>query len=468
VSRTKSYPVLKDRVRLKRVQDYCIVYEPHPSRNEILHPSHAVMLSLCTGCLSLRAISYLFGETFSLSPEEASNTVAGALAKYERWLEFREDPLPTQRFRADPRRFIAKGDVSIVSKNAQPLPVPLGISLNLTFRCNFRCVYCYQALSESPDTLPFERWIELIEESAEWGVVYVGLTGGEPTLFPGWLRLIERIIALGMTPLLTTNGAVIGRSPEIAQHLARIGLRDATISLDASTRKLHQVITDSPESFVSVINAVRYLTAENIRVSVKYVLNQLNKHDVGEFIDSAIQLGAAEIGISYKEAGAVGSKANVLPGLSAADLADAREIVLAKRRAYEGKCQIHPPEDRTRLWDEKSWYPCGGPNLGMSVFPSGDVSFCDKLYGIDEFKIGNILEEGIKTIWSGDALASVRSRSVDKRRIDQDCVRCSELQVCRTGCFVESYQASGKYFAKHPNCGGPWQLGDCAEGNKGY
>lgn len=84
--------------------------------------------------------------------------------------------------------------------------------------CNYRCPYCHNwQLAESPETVedvPFEEVKEYLESSAEWldGIV---VTGGEPTVDPDLVELLEYLKSLDFDIKLDTNGS----NPEIVEDL---------------------------------------------------------------------------------------------------------------------------------------------------------------------------------------------------------------------------------------------------------
>lgn len=259
-----------------------------------------------------------------------------------------------------------------------------------------------------------------------------------------------------MNPIITTNGVIIGGKPDIANHLKMIGLKEITVSLDASTPELHHYITRSNNSFMKVLNAITWLVDSGIKVSAKSVLTPYNKDDIGNLIDLLVKIGVSEIGISNCEAGASGSEANLIPRLSANEENIVREIVNKKRQQYIGICNISPPSNRTCLWNSNDWYPCGGLFSGMSIHPNGKVSVCDKLGENTPFIYGDVFTHTLKEIWEGNDLKKLRNIAVDKKFVDQDCFNCSKINYCRTSCFVDSFQVTGNYFAKHPLCSGPY------------
>jgi pyruvate formate lyase activating enzyme len=84
--------------------------------------------------------------------------------------------------------------------------------------CNFRCPYCHNYdLVLHPDqlpTIPFEQVMQQIKKYKGW-VDGVCITGGEPTLFPALVQLIEQLRNEHMLIKLDTNGS----RPEVLRKL---------------------------------------------------------------------------------------------------------------------------------------------------------------------------------------------------------------------------------------------------------
>lgn len=451
-------PALKDGIRLKPLDGYAVAHGHHPSLIRMLHPSEAFFLSMCKGEFSLQQLATVFGGTFRLSSEETRAHVNDIVDNCRMFFAGAEAAVQANRHQADPKQFLYKGDDDVLAAAKYgKWPVPAGINITVTFKCNFNCGYCYQDLTQTGrQGWDAVRCLDLIDEAADWGVVFFGLTGGEPTIFKGWLEVVERGLERGMVPSMTSNGTVIGQSPEIAQRLAAAGMEEITISFDALTAAVHDEVTQSKGHLPKVIDAIRYLADAGIRVVIKSVLTPMTQHQIEDMIDFLVTLGVSEIGISYMETGAINSGANALGNVSMNDLQTIREKVAAKQARYGHLCRIHPPKDASKKWNKDEWYPCGGINMGMSIFPTGDVTVCDKMHGVKDFTYGNVFDSGLKEIWDGPAFEALRARTVMPDLIDPDCAKCSKLHQCRTSCFVDSYNATGNYFAKDPNCGGPF------------
>ena len=89
--------------------------------------------------------------------------------------------------------------------------------------CNFRCHYCHNhnILSTTSNTIPFAGVLSKIREQLGFidGVV---ISGGEPTLHPSLLEIIDKIRALGLKIKLDTNGT----NPVLLKNLVESGKID--------------------------------------------------------------------------------------------------------------------------------------------------------------------------------------------------------------------------------------------------
>lgn len=119
------------------------------------------------------------------------------------------------------------------------------LRISLTDRCNLRCVYCMPA--EGIDFRPPEELLQddelllLVRVAAELGVTKVRLTGGEPTVRPGLVELVQEISGInGIEDIaVTTNGLLL---EHLAAPLARGGLRRVNVSLDTmDPEKFHRI-----------------------------------------------------------------------------------------------------------------------------------------------------------------------------------------------------------------------------------
>ncbi|MDE2133908.1 MAG: GTP 3',8-cyclase MoaA [Alphaproteobacteria bacterium] len=161
------------------------------------------------------------------------------------------------------------------------------LRVSLTDRCDFRCVYC---MAEQPEFLP-KTEILTLEETARVcaafmrkGVERIRITGGEPLVRRGAIRLIERlggwIGAGGLKELtLTTNGSQLVR---FAKPLYAAGVRRINVSLDTRDPDKFRAITRWGEvgKVLAGIDAA-------LEAGLKIKINTVALKDVndGEFAD---------------------------------------------------------------------------------------------------------------------------------------------------------------------------------------
>jgi cyclic pyranopterin phosphate synthase len=122
------------------------------------------------------------------------------------------------------------------------------LRVSVTDRCNLRCTYC---MSESMRFLPKSELLSLEEIDRlcavfiEKGVTHLRLTGGEPLMRRGIMKLVNNLARhLDSGALqeltLTTNGV---RLREFAPSLAAAGIQRVNVSLDSLDRENFARIT---------------------------------------------------------------------------------------------------------------------------------------------------------------------------------------------------------------------------------
>ena len=121
--------------------------------------------------------------------------------------------------------------------------------ISVTDRCNLRCRYCMpDGIERIPmsDLLTYEEIAFVCRQAADLGIGSFRITGGEPLVRKGCVRLVSM---LKETPgvrrvTMTTNGVLLG---EHLNGLLDAGLDAVNISLDTLDRGQYKVITGMDE-----------------------------------------------------------------------------------------------------------------------------------------------------------------------------------------------------------------------------
>ncbi len=120
------------------------------------------------------------------------------------------------------------------------------LRVSLTDRCNFRCVYCMPANGNHfvplPHLLTDDELIRLVRIATTIGFDRVRLTGGEPTVHPNLVGIVEGIAAIpAIKEIAMTTNAV--KLEQLAEPLTRVGLKRVNISIDTLDAERFNKIT---------------------------------------------------------------------------------------------------------------------------------------------------------------------------------------------------------------------------------
>ncbi|MFI5398106.1 MAG: GTP 3',8-cyclase MoaA [Candidatus Binatia bacterium] len=109
------------------------------------------------------------------------------------------------------------------------------LRISLIDHCNLRCVYCMPLsglrFAKSDELLSAAELERVGRAAVAVGFRKIRLTGGEPTLRPDVVEIVERLARLpGLHDLaMTTNGILL---PRLAARLASAGLRRVNVHID--------------------------------------------------------------------------------------------------------------------------------------------------------------------------------------------------------------------------------------------
>jgi len=109
------------------------------------------------------------------------------------------------------------------------------LRISLIDHCNLRCVYCMplRGLSfvPTPELLNAEEIALVARAAVSLGFRKFRLTGGEPTLRPDVVEIVERIASIeGVDDIAMTTNAI--RLPSLARPLVRAGLKRINVHVD--------------------------------------------------------------------------------------------------------------------------------------------------------------------------------------------------------------------------------------------
>ncbi len=119
------------------------------------------------------------------------------------------------------------------------------LRVSLTDVCNLRCIYCMpedMTFRPRAELMSDEEIITIVRMMAALGIYKIRLTGGEPTVRPHVVEIVRQIARIpGIRDIAMTTNAIL--LPQLAEPLARAGLKRVNISLDTLNPRKFKFIT---------------------------------------------------------------------------------------------------------------------------------------------------------------------------------------------------------------------------------
>jgi len=188
------------------------------------------------------------------------------------------------------------------------------------YRCNNRCQFCNDANKRQ---LPNKTTGQIKEEmirARKKGTTYLELIGGETTIRPDILELVSFAKDLGFqTITMSTNGRMYSYL-EFTKKMIEAGLTDVIFSIHGHQAKIHDHLTQSPDSFKELLkglNNFKKIGFKNIGTNttiVKYNYKYLPQ--IGRFIHQQGIRNAEFIFVDPNYGGAYDNFEKLVPRIS--------------------------------------------------------------------------------------------------------------------------------------------------------
>jgi molybdenum cofactor biosynthesis enzyme MoaA len=152
----------------------------------------------------------------------------------------------------------------------------------INYECNFDCVFCNIKGNQECLT-SYNKAVAEIKKMKKGGPG-VGITGGEPTLFPKLTTLIRLCKRQGvLNVVLTTNGYLFA-NPAYTKKIERTGLDAVFIPIHSYKRSTFEKITRKNGSYDKCILGVKNIMKSNIKIMFNLVINRLNYKELEETV----------------------------------------------------------------------------------------------------------------------------------------------------------------------------------------
>lgn len=173
------------------------------------------------------------------------------------------------------------------------------LSIHLTDLCNSSCTFCVVASPlYTKDTVQYEDIIHFLRSNAGQGWASVNLHGGEPTIHPRFIEILQTIRNLAYPEvLLQTNGIRLADA-EFASKIVDLGVTKFIVSLHGDTPEMHDSQTGTPGGFIRTIQGIRNVKARYAHVRTNTVITRQNLSRLSEICRFACELGVDHVNLS--------------------------------------------------------------------------------------------------------------------------------------------------------------------------
>ena len=321
--------------------------------------------------------------------------------------------------------------------------VPVTGTFELTPRCNLSCRMCYVRLTpKEMEPIGRERtaaeWLSLAQEAKEAGLVFLLLTGGEPTLREDFIEIYEGLSQMGLSISINTNGTMF--TPELKELFHRCPPAQVNITLYGTSEEDYYNLCGNSKAYDHVMDAIEWLREENILLHLNVTMTPSNISKWQEFEVFAknrnLELRMSTYCFPPVRRGECKEFERLSPE-------EAGELSVQDILYREGIEEVNKKKDNLTQ------------QLNSCKLDEGDPMQC--LAGRSQFWIdwngkmvpcGMLETPGVSPFETGFAKAwEVLKTETAAIRLCPDCVRCPEKQTCMN-CAAVTYTETGRFDGK--------------------
>jgi radical SAM protein with 4Fe4S-binding SPASM domain len=297
---------------------------------------------------------------------------------------------------------------------------PFSGSFELTERCNLDCVHCYinqpaGSRSARAKELTTSQAIEILDQIADAGSLFLNLTGGEVLLRPDFPEIYKHAIQRGIIVTLFTNGTLL--TPEIADLLAEWRPLSVEISLHGVTQETYEQVTRLPGSYRHLRQGIDLLLERNIPMYLKTTLNTVNFHDLEKG-----RVFAEKLGVKYRYDGVLWPRidGDLTPSNYQIPKEDLIRLDREEPERQEERSKVAEMAKGRTTRDEYI-YRCGAGLTSFHINSAGKMSICI----MSRRPAYDILQLGFQEAWK--RIGKLRNL---KRTIGTKCDTCPIRGYC--------------------------------------
>ncbi|MDH5201680.1 MAG: radical SAM protein [Nitrospirota bacterium] len=301
---------------------------------------------------------------------------------------------------------------------------PQYIQFYPTLKCNFNCTFCFNRGISSDTEVNLKDFERIVSVASDGGVEEIDMLGGEPTLHSGFSQITDILYTNKLKTTISTNGSNIPLLEKLSKkyngELIKIGV---SLNADVITEELHEYITMYKPILKSICS---------------------NKRIIPESAQHYLGLTDIEYYLLFMDTVHDDDLRTSLPFYEfLKELNNLKDIYNNVNGVF---CSGFIPD--TENYPVLQHVRCPAGTIKLSIMPDGSVYPCYLFFRHSEFRLGNILNDDFKSIWSNPILDFFR-------RFDKNIctnTRCEVFSDCHGGCPAVSLLIYNDIKAPDPRC----------------
>jgi radical SAM protein with 4Fe4S-binding SPASM domain len=323
-------------------------------------------------------------------------------------------------------------EMSLESQETDPKQwtAPPRVDLAMTYNCNNNCYFCYTGGPRKVNEINTKNWKRIISKLWDSGVPQIVFTGGEPTLRPDLIKLIEH--SKEFVTGLVTNGRKLS---SLAADLNKASLDYVQISWESHLPDVHDHMVGVKGAWQETKDGIEAVLKNNLSTITNTTLTKDNLMLFPDQIRAGAALGLKEMACNTLICSGRGTCSKQESGLTMEELkselskaVDVASGVGIKLEWYTPTCykQFNPMEFGFGV------KACSAAQYNLTIEPDGSVIPCQSWF---KDKLGNMLRDKWENIWNNPVAKGFRNKEYLKGR--KECEACEFLYQCYGGCPLE-------------------------------
>lgn len=302
--------------------------------------------------------------------------------------------------------------------------IPWRAVIEVTNLCQLNCIHCFHGDHRGVEKeLSTNEIYCLISELRSIGTMQLTITGGEATLRPDIIDIIDYAISNDMNVQLLSNGQIdFALLEKLSQFKHKFAIEISLMGVYSANDQIVQ----RNGAYKRTINAIEYLLKSGINVTVNTVVMKQNfsqLHEISKVLEG--------LNAKWSHSPLIYGDREYSYRLDDSQLCYYYQMFPGETELMSNLNKIDPKNINYDIG-------CNAGCTTVLIAANGDVFPC---VWLREMRVGNIREEKLSVIWAKSKVSSFEDFGCD------ECLSCIYYPICKR-CPAYSYSEFGSYSQK--------------------